>query len=120
MDIKSVSTTNFDTAVRQKQRHKIPIYISILILIYLFSIMCSFSIPFSKAQDNSENPDSHELHLEDYHNFSVIRSKRQWGCPNGCFSSCMNSAQCQRYQLATVCVLGCCCPAATVSANLSS
>uniref|UniRef100_A0A914HIL9 Uncharacterized protein n=1 Tax=Globodera rostochiensis TaxID=31243 RepID=A0A914HIL9_GLORO len=50
----------------------------------------------------------------------VHRSKRQWGCPNGCFSPCMNSAQCQRYQLATVCVLGCCCPAQSAQTNLTS
>jgi hypothetical protein len=32
----------------------------------------------------------------------------------------MSSAQCQRYQLATVCVLGCCCPAQAAQTNLSS
>lgn len=121
MDIKSPSTTNIE---RQKQRRKLSISISILTSIYLFSVLCSFSLPSSKAQDNPDNPDTPELVLEDHYDnssmTSIKRSKRQWGCPNGCFSSCMNSAQCQRYQLATVCVLGCCCPAATVATNLSS
>lgn len=124
MKIKSQLNKNLksfqEPYIRQKHRHKISVSIFILISIYLFAVICSFSLP-SKAQNNLNIP---ELLLDDEINYDnstslLIRSKRQWGCPNGCFSSCMDSAQCQRYQLATVCVLGCCCPAATVATNLS-
>lgn len=46
---------------------------------------------------------------------SSARVKRQFGCPSGCYSSCMNNQQCQRYQVATVCMLGCCCPQTNLS-----
>ncbi|KAH7722087.1 Protein R02F11.1 [Aphelenchoides avenae] len=71
------------------------------------------SVNISGAQENPDTPDSPESSLDDDHAANdsalVSRVKRQWGCPSGCFSSCMNNAQCQRYQVATVCVLGCCC-----------
>uniref|UniRef100_A0A1I7SBJ1 CC domain-containing protein n=1 Tax=Bursaphelenchus xylophilus TaxID=6326 RepID=A0A1I7SBJ1_BURXY len=57
----------------------------------------------------------HQLH-DDPTPGNSTRVKRQFGCPSGCYSSCMNNAQCQRYQVATVCMLGCCCP----QTNLSS
>lgn len=43
----------------------------------------------------------------------IYREKRQWNnCPTGCYSPCSNNGNCpQKYQVATVCVLGCCCPA---------
>ncbi|KAI1719456.1 hypothetical protein Ddc_08668 [Ditylenchus destructor] len=112
--------------VEQNERHYHRA--SILFSATLFSILFIFLCTSSRAQDDPDNPDSPELSRlklnddeDDGHNNTlVIRNKRQWGCPNGCFSSCMNSAQCQRYQLATVCVLGCCCPSTTLAANLSS
>lgn len=68
----------------------------------------------TNAKDNPDSPEASELlkirsHLDD-DNSTNSRVKRQYGCPPGCFSSCSNSQQCQRYQVATVCMLGCCCP----------
>ncbi|TKR86668.1 hypothetical protein L596_011213 [Steinernema carpocapsae] len=47
----------------------------------------------------------------------LTRAKRQYGCPANCFSSCSNTNQCQGYQVATMCVQGCCCPAPTPDLN---
>uniref|UniRef100_A0A1I7ZHK6 CC domain-containing protein n=1 Tax=Steinernema glaseri TaxID=37863 RepID=A0A1I7ZHK6_9BILA len=43
-------------------------------------------------------------------NGTLLRQKRQWGCPANCYSSCSGNNQCQGYQVPTMCVQGCCCP----------
>ncbi|CAK5024703.1 unnamed protein product [Meloidogyne enterolobii] len=81
------------------------------LLLLLFGI-CTAIIAnhLVKTQDDPDHPDTPEI-VSNSLISTMGRSKRQWGCPNGCFSPCVSSQQCQRYQLATVCVLGCCCPA---------
>lgn len=113
----------------------------------LFTFSCN--IAYLKAQDDPDNPSAPKLLLhniaardnniteaiaisneENFENegylnnatFRILyRNKRQWGgCPNGCYAPCSNNGNCQqRYQLATVCVLGCCCPAPQIQTNLS-
>jgi hypothetical protein len=79
----------------------------------LFGIFLFFAITLHIQADSPDSPEGPELkirsHLADNSSISG-RVKRQYGCPPGCFSSCSNSQQCQRYQVATVCMLGCCCP----------
>lgn len=107
---------------------------SSIALSILFSFSCNFI--YLKAQNNPDNQDTSKLLFhqivdknektisitdfdknEGYLNNATLRiryrGKRQWNnCPNGCYSPCSNNRNCQqRYQLATVCVLGCCCPA---------
>ncbi|KAI6189769.1 hypothetical protein M3Y97_00044400 [Aphelenchoides bicaudatus] len=85
----------------------------------LFGIFLLLAISMHTHADNPDSPDDPELKIRSHlteGNSTNSRVKRQYGCPSGCFSSCSNNQQCQRYQVATVCMLGCCCP----QTNLSS
>ncbi|CAB3396805.1 unnamed protein product [Caenorhabditis bovis] len=57
-----------------------------------------------RADDAPEAPENREA------NSTVFRSKRQFGCPANCYSSCQSNAQCTRYSVTAICVQGCCCP----------
>ncbi|KAI6186709.1 hypothetical protein M3Y98_00162100 [Aphelenchoides besseyi] len=81
----------------------------------LFGIFICLAISLHIQADSPDSPEGPELVIRS-HLTNSSRVKRQYGCPAGCFSQCSNSQQCQRYQVATVCMLGCCCP----QTNLSS
>lgn len=83
------------------------------------------------AQDSPDSPENPEQHLEirdpmhdnfeDSENATHVRTKRQFGCPANCYSSCTTNQQCQVYQAQLVCVSGCCCPSPSLtSQSLSS
>ncbi|KAI6228945.1 hypothetical protein M3Y99_01174500 [Aphelenchoides fujianensis] len=83
----------------------------------LVAVFVVLAVSLHIHADSPDSPEGPELLPRSHLSLTNgTRVKRQFGCPPGCYSQCNNNQQCQRYQVATVCMLGCCCP----QTNLSS
>lgn len=74
-------TTSFQLFTALRHQHFLPIFL------LLFTMSTIYRL---NAQEDPDNPDTPEFFTSEHDDGMPhsIRAKRQWGCPNGCFSPC--------------------------------